>query len=78
MHRNVMVHRELDGNLRATWFSLQTLVGSVAMSLTLFASAGVVASGTASLAAGELGRVLTGYSLGAALVLVCLAIPRLR
>jgi hypothetical protein len=76
--RNVMVHRELDGNLRATWFSLQSLVGSAVFSLTLFASAGVIASGTASLAAGELGRVLTGYGVGAALVLVCLAIPRLR
>jgi len=76
--RNVFVHRELEGNLRATWFSLQTLVGSAVFSLTLFASAGVVASGTASLAAGELGRVLTGYGIGAALVLVCLAIPRLR
>lgn len=74
--RNVLVHRELAGPLRATWFSLQSLVGSLAMSATLFASAAFVGARPAQLDRAGLEGLLTTYAAGALLCLAALALAR--
>lgn len=76
--RNAHIHAELDGGLRATFFSGQTLVGSLLLSATLFASGRFAGSDLTELPREPLVSVLTTYGVAAVAVLIVLALWRPR